>query len=51
MFEFMALYIGSFKLNDQTAVHVALANYEGCTIAPHFGYSLYTMTTIGQYIG
>jgi hypothetical protein len=27
MFEFMSLYVGSFKFNDQTAAHVAVANF------------------------
>lgn len=51
MFEFMALYLGSFRLDDQTAAHVALTSFEGLIQAPIYGYSIYALTRIGHYIG
>jgi hypothetical protein len=47
----MTLYLGSFKMNAQTVVNVAVTNFENVTIAPHFGYSTYIYTKIGHFIG
>lgn len=51
MYEFMALYLGSFKLNYQTAAHVALTSFDGVLQAPTLGYSIYALTRIGHYTG
>lgn len=51
VFEFMTLYLGSFKITHQTAAMVAITNFQAISIAPHVGYSLYAMTKIGHYIG
>jgi hypothetical protein len=51
MFEFMALYIGSYKISYQTTAHVALANLEGLIFSPHIGYVVYNFTKTGHYIG
>ena len=47
----MTLYLGSFKLDNQTAANIAATNFEGVIVSPHIGYSAYAFTVIGHYIG
>ena len=49
--QFMTLYLGSFKINDQTAANVAITSLQFIIVAPHHEYSMYAITTISHIIG